>query len=180
MEEVKDASIIYTGDYNNDKDITSQDRSLYFTKQIDKSISQDTPTDGVQLSPQDISKFKEAIEKEVLEYKIKNIWGEEAKGNIVLLKRAIAWLQQGCENLEDSFVLLNKLVTLGKILSEEIMTLNSTDSGEIKNKEEAVKQRLELTNNKDNIKILNNKAHLQHRSLLERLEKLNAIIAGNE
>lgn len=119
----------------------------------------------------------EDIENEILQYKIKNIWAEETETNMIFVKKAICWLKDGCKN-NDTFDLLNKLVCLGKILSED-NTSNTANINSLEDsKAEAIKQRLELTNSKENREILSNKAHMGHKALLAKLNKLNAIIAN--
>lgn len=134
---------------------------------------------------------KEIIAKEQLEEKAihKNImdrmqqyWGEDFKKNITFASRGMKWLELKDLNSKEpteSIGFMNKMVDLGKFLSED------TNIGEGKevfspSKTEAIKMRNELTNNKNFNEVMSNKSHTSRKEMLDKLNYFNSIIAGNK
>ncbi|MDR0484453.1 MAG: hypothetical protein LBH40_04180 [Alphaproteobacteria bacterium] len=112
--------------------------------------------------------------------KLENLWGEDLDKNLLLSKRGLAWIGLDEETQTGDFneiVFLNKMVDLGKLLSEdEIVSSNWNDFS--LSPSEAKKLRLKMTSQKDILEALNNKGNIRHKDVLSQINRLNEIIAN--
>ena len=111
--------------------------------------------------------------------KISQAWGENLDANKVFLQRALQWMDiQSLEDLDkiDLFKFLNKMVDLGKLLSEDNRLFIKEISLDL-SKEEAISLRKKLMNDADFYKMISDKNHINHKQAQKKLHKLNEIIS---
>lgn len=117
---------------------------------------------------------------EVLSEKLKLLWGDELDQKLLLSKRGLSWIgiDENITSIEDinPINFLNKMVDLGKLLSEDEIVSSNSSSFDI-SPAEARAMRLKLTNKKEIMEALNNKGNIHHKEALSYINKLNEIIA---
>ena len=116
-----------------------------------------------------------------IKQKISQTWGENLDVNKVFLQRALQWMDiKSLEDLDkiDMFKFLNKMVDLGKLLSED-NNLFVKDVLKDLSKEEAVSLRKQLMNDREFYKMISDKNHSNHKQAQQKLHKLNEIISQN-
>ena len=117
---------------------------------------------------------------ELLSEKLKILWGEDLDQKLLLSKRGLAWLgiDQNITSIEDinPIAFLNKMVDLGKLLSEDEIVSSNSESFDL-SPSEAKKIRSKLTGQKEVMEALNNKGNIRHKEALSYINKLNEIIA---
>ncbi len=117
---------------------------------------------------------------DILVEKLKLLWGEELDQKLLLSKRGLTWLgiNENVKSIQDidEITFLNKMVDLGKLLSEDEMFSSNRESFEM-SPSEARKIRLKLTSQKDVMEALNNKGNIRHKEVLAYINSLNEIIA---
>ena len=117
---------------------------------------------------------------ELLSEKLKLVWGDDLDQKLLLSKRGLAWLgiDENITSIEDinPINFLNKMVDLGKLLSEDEIVSSSAESFDL-SPSEAKKMRSKLIGQKEVMEALHNKGNIRHKEALSYINKLNEIIA---
>lgn len=113
--------------------------------------------------------------------KIINTWGSNVVANKTFAQRALKWI--GLESLEDVngldlFKFINKMVDLGKLLSEDNYKILNKENY-LLSKEEAINLRDKLMKDGDFFNILSDKSHIKNKQAKDKFNYLNKIIATN-
>jgi len=103
------------------------------------------------------------------------LWQQDLPEKILLARRGIDWL--GEDSAQDEVAFLNKMVSLGELISEDKKLKHSSSKANY-SKEEAKKMRNQLSGDKEFISSIYNKNHAKHEANLAKLHHLNSIIAG--
>lgn len=103
------------------------------------------------------------------------LWQQDLPEKILLARRGMEWLGQDFNEDEVSF--LNKMVSLGELISEDKKLKHSFGKKNY-SREEAKKMRDQLSFDKEFISSIYNKNHAKHSSNLAKLHHLNSIIVG--
>ncbi|UQY80333.1 putative phage protein [Candidatus Hepatincola sp. Av] len=103
------------------------------------------------------------------------LWQQDLPEKILLARRGIDWL--GEDSAQDEVTFLNKMVSLGELISEDKKLKHSSSKANY-SKEEAKRMRNQLSGDKEFISSIYNKNHAKHESNLAKLHHLNSIIAG--
>lgn len=138
---------------------------------------------------EEISEYQELKDEnidnhlELLAEKIRLLWEDDFDEKLLLSKRGLSWLGIN-ENIKsihdiDEITFLNKMVDLGKLLSEDNMISSSQESLDL-SPNEAKKLRLQLASQKDLMEALNNKGHIRHKEVIAYINDLNKIIARDK
>ncbi|MCL2567577.1 MAG: hypothetical protein FWE18_05765 [Alphaproteobacteria bacterium] len=112
--------------------------------------------------------------------KLEQLWGEDLDKNLLLSKRGLAWLGFDEETIKEDFseiVFLNKMVDLGKLLSEDAVAASGENNSFNMTPAEAKKIRSQIISQKDILEALNNKGNMRHNEVLSYVNRLNEIIA---
>lgn len=124
-----------------------------------------------------------ALEFEILQKKLSMLWQENYDTNFLLVQRALKWLNLAAlseeNSAEDEIEAILRLLQLGKILSEDLILPSDDYAPTILTKNQAIEERNKLMQNKDFMFLLNNKTTMGHTESVEKLNKLNSIIAKN-
>ncbi|MDR2008711.1 MAG: hypothetical protein LBQ34_07055 [Alphaproteobacteria bacterium] len=114
--------------------------------------------------------------------KLEQLWGEDLDKNLLLSQRGLEWLGFDEQTLAEDYseiIFLNKMVDLGKLLSEDEMVAGNAADFNM-SAGEAKKLRSKMTAQKDILDALHNKGDMRHKEVLNYINRLNEIISKEQ